>query len=677
MANETDEFADFATQVLGQQPQVPEGEEDFAAFAEGVLGQQDQAQRLQAQQQQRPSPVQAGGADPRISQILSGVPETGDPVEGLKKAGKFIAKEGPRTVGAIVGAGIGFAAGAPAGPVGAAAGAVAGAGIGGAGGEAARQALLSLIDSPEAPDSFEEGLKRTARAGVEEALLEGPLRAGGLALDLFRFGRPTRKPGAAVIGERLELEGGGLSLGESTENLFVQNIENLIADAPIGGGPFKVLSQNNLEASVRLQDTLLDTIIGGTDRLTRGEVGILFLDTIKKGQRAHTEIAKPMFANMDNLVPTRIEQRQVTRTSDIIDPTTGKPTVTRVLEDVEVGPVNLQSVANFAEKQGSRVLPNLGATETGQNILASLRSLAENPNLTFKEAHDLRSRILTLERNLPKETKAQLGGVLKKTSKLIDEAMGVAAKDSPIEGAFDSWRQADKFWKFGKRNLNNKLITKMLKKEDTPSKIGKFAFRAGNVEEIEAVRRAIKTSSVLDKSVNFKKTWNKVQGGYLEGLLVQPGGQIADSKIMSLTRNPELKITFEKVFDLDQKRAIKGLTDAFDFTTQQATARGTMLQWRQTGAVLSAGGVATAAQGGGNLVSLLLAPPVLSRLLTNPSIVRALTRAQKLDPLDPIALSIFARIQREAERVEAAVEREQQGLPPLKDEIRLPGLGTL
>lgn len=467
-----------------------------------------------------------------------------------------------------------------------------GAFTGGASGDLVESGVESVLDLEQAPDSAKAAFMQAVTEGGEEAAFDAignSLFIGGGAL--FKSLRPQ----ASKLGESVKalLEGGGssASIGQTTDNFLYTGLEKLTRGAFVGGGSFKQLDLAQDDAIVKYgQDYIKNFTDVAVDNLTDTAAGKLILDTVKGGKSAHSDAAKLLYAKVDELSGgLSVDVSKVKRIAS-----------SRIEDMTATG--------------------NVGRTTEGGSLLDNVAGLEDN--LSFEHAQILRSDLLEQGRMLSDTKKDQ--AVARNINNMVAELDKAFEVVPAGDEALVALKKANKFYKFGKKNFNNKLISSMVKREDLVSKIAPSVFRKGNKEEIRALRNAVKVASKLDEGIVFDKVWGDIQGSYLKSLLPASIDDVLKAPIRNLHKDKALRKTLTAAFTKEQREGITTMSKAIDEILTKRGASGGLINLRQmgTGAQIFAGGMASAdgQVNMGEVTAILGIPLLFSKIATSPKL---------------------------------------------------------
>jgi len=522
-----------------------------------------------------------------------------------------------------------------------------GAYTGGSAGDLLESSAESYWDIDTAPDNIKDAFMQSLKEGGEEAAFDiignTVFQLGGAA---GKFLRPQASKLGLSVKNLLNKGGSSPSLGQLTDNFMYSALEKLVRGAPIGGGPFTKLDLAQDSAIAKYTTDYIKNFTKiSADNLTEKALGKLVLDVVKKGREAHSSAASGMYANLDELIPNQIIPTS-TQAAPGFSQAMGAPK--QVVKGFkEIGSVDMRAVKQEAINKLNKLKKsgNIGLTAEGGELLQKIVDLDDF--IGFEAAHNARSDMLFRQRKLnttqggdpiSKNLSDMIGGV--------DKSMDAAGKRLNPEG-LKAYRQAAKFYKFGKTNFNNKIINSILKKEDVASKIAPQVFRKGNYEEIIALRRAVKVASKFDKSIVFDKVWGEMQGSYLKSLLPIGTDNVLSAPIRSLHKDKSLIKTLRGVFTKEQREGVVNMSRTIDEILSKRGSSGGLINLRQIGAVSQGFGAIAASSEGvsyGEATALIGLPILFAQIATRPTLVKKYIRWVKAKPGTALKLNAVTKL---------------------------------
>lgn len=483
-------------------------------------------------------------------------------------------------------------------------------------GAAAGGGLGSLAVEPVAPSGDPLG-----RAG-ETALfgLAGEGLTGGLT-KIADIVRPTLRQGADVAQKVLQKYGGTLTSGEATvPGVMGQLAEGVARSGVTGRQTFKKLTEINESAVQSVKNELLDTI--STVRPGDVRTGKLFQQSIEKGEKAHSQTASKMYEFLDKEAGVVVDMSGVKN--------------------------NFIQLSKRLEKLG-----NVGKTERGGKLIDQLSNV--NKNLSFKEAHELRSSLLSTARDLRasgQETIALRN--VTQALKMVEDSMEQAAKKSGGT-IYSQYKEANAFYKKGKQAFSNEVIEKLV--SSNPERVGEYLFRSGNVTEIVQAKASLRQAQRMDRSVDAGDVFQKMKAGFLDAKLTGKGMTNVESDVIAKNFLKELAEkktdrTISAMFSRAEQAKIrefattamrvsakKGETSELGVIVPivQATALVDMVTFQFNNPTMDA--------------AVIITPFVMSKMVTNPRLVNKLIVAMKTPPSSKRGAALAAELALEIDRL--------------------------
>ncbi len=599
-----------------------------------------------------------GGATPAVSLTLS--PEEQAELTDLRKTlGVFGETPAPTAeeietefkekvlslpLGAIAGGTIGGITGGPP-----------GAALGAAGGEATEQLIRRGVGA-EAPETSEEAAKKIALEGAlggigevtGRALVRGGQIVGGAL-------RPALRPGAPEIAKELQsafpetrsifnpirrlfrrdiAKSPALLPAQTTENFLLDNIQEITKKSLIGGGRVIKAQQITDRVVSELAEDFTVKLTGGTGVTETGE---LIFDALSKGTDAFSAAGRGLYSQVDDVLGA--------------------------------ARVNLKPVKAQAEKL---LIKAKAGVRTKEQVKILTEILNKGDEVSFADAHTLRSDLLGVSRTGTELIGGRAQGVAKVLSKNIDMAMVDSARTIGPE-AQGVWRSANEFWKQGKETFNSRFIRGL-----------------ANVNPEEALNKVLQSgrpSNILKlrKTINDPEIWTKIQGQFANKVLNKA---ITDELSGALSGKALLKSL--RLFGDDTVKAIapKGELEplrkfatalALNQAKQPGGLKGTVLI---NALQLTAGGKLIYDVAGGDIdvetvgaFGLVFGPLAFGRALTNPRVNKVLLEGFRVSPTAKAMTTFASRLGAvlAKENIEARIERGGEAETPTLPE----GLATL
>ena len=527
------------------------------------------------------------------------------------------------TAGGITGAKIG----ARYGPWGALAGGVVGAGVGGMGGKGYQQYYRMTRPGAESM-TIGDIYTEQAIAGIEEAASE--LAGRGIAKVGGKILAPIRKrllPGASGLSKQLLKRGAHLTPAQMTESRIIDTVEGMAEKSFFGGGELqrlKTLAQP--KAFAKYVDDIVEQISrGAKTNLSPEDVGDLLLDTIDGKRVAFKATAKAAYARVDKLS-----------------------------KGVKVSLVPLK---NFAKKtmRTATIRKGIGSTQAGDTLLGKVLQLDDF--VTFKQAQSLRSALLD-ERSAMAVTRDKAIGLSKQFIRLTDDAMESGGKSLlPIQAgktneAVNAWRIANKFYREGQEKFNKKIIKSLSKTlAENPEVAVRKIFRPQASRQIKVIK------DLVDKG-----TWQQLKTANLEHIIRESAD--ADGVVLGKTFLSKLNKlgddTIKIIYNPQELASIRSIGKMGEILQKPTGGSGGMvIQLMQAGAAMNllTGGVPQLTR---ESAAVLIAPPVLSRMIANPTFSKWLGSGFRMPRFSPAAAALVTRILKAKVKIEREMKAEKQ-----------------
>ena len=535
------------------------------------------------------------------------------------------------TAGGVAGAKAGAMAGAriPAGHpllkgVAIAGGAAIGAGIGGMGGKGYQQYYRMTRPDAE-PMTLGEIYTEQAIAGIEEAASEligrGVAKVGGKIL------APIRKrllPGASGLSKQLLKRGAHLTPAQMTESRIIDTVEGMAEKSFFGGGKLQRLKTLTQPAAfTKYVDDIVEQISrGAKTNLSPEDVGDLLLDTIEGKRVAFKATAKAAYARVDKL-------SKGTR-------------------------VNLQPLKEFARKsmRKAKIRKGIGSTQAGDTLLGKVLQLDDL--ISFKQAQSLRSALLD-ERSAMAVTRDKAIGLSKQFIRLTDDAMEAGANNfSDVSEAVNAWRIANKFYREGQEKFNKKIIKSLSKTlAENPEIAVKKIFRPQASRQIKVIK------DLVDKG-----TWQQLKTANLEHIIRESAD--ADGVVLGKTFLSKLNKlgddTIKMIYNPQELASIRSIGKMGEILQKPTGGSGGMvIQLMQAGAAMNllTGGFPQLTR---ESAAVLIAPPVLSRMIANPTFSKWLGAGFRMPRSSPAAAALVTRILKAKVKIEREMKAEKQDI---------------
>lgn len=512
---------------------------------------------------------------------------------------------------AIAGIGLPVAATAISGPL--APVALAGLGImGSMAGETSRQQLQG--EDFNISKIGQEGLLGAVGEGVGKALQVGVPASIRSVKNLFGVGGEA--PRAALpLAERQLAQETAQRLGESIPASRiggeVAQLFEGVSRAGVGQGSFTA-------AESRLGDALNKEVRRIIDNVTSSpmsdvETGQALKITLESAEKAIKDTVAPFY---NTVIPTRGQNIPVDMTA---------------LSKEAKEALN----KSLAMSQSGRTPLGLEAEDVGL-----LKQLADvKSNMSFAEAHELRSTLLAQSRKLESKygPDNDFSRLVKGAIKTVNNQMDTAAE------AFDPelkslYKETSKQYREAMSTLFDKTVVQLLNKN--PEKVGDALGASGNVTEALKVRQALALAA-KNNVAGVQKLEENLLRGYLQQVTKGFDGNLSDFVTLGdKLRDPKFKRTFNVMMQMNP--AVRGNVEKLIRTARvaQDTSKPSMLGGGSIAAAtfsaaalpafVAGGGADVAAGAGVNaLAALGFSQAVMARVLTSPLATNTLLAAER------------------------------------------------
>ena len=588
-----------------------------------------------------PSPVLTP-SNRAVSPGLNGSPEA---PAGMSVPDAILA-EAPQTMGSIAGAGLAASKLTAGGPM--IVPLVAGASLGGGFGEAMKQIGQHLSGSLDAPRTSTDAAKRIGKAALTEGGFEavGGFVAKGFGKILSPFSK-TMKEG---VGEAMDYFKDKIKPvllpAEATESRILDVLHNISESSLIGGNQIAKYKTERTKFFDEFADSIVDQF---GSRTSPDDLGNLFVTAVDGKKKIHQEAAGVLYNNVSDIINSSTREVQ----KKVVD-----GMGTRWVTEIESGvDIPVASLKDFASKVrvNSTELGGIEAKNAGDDLLSAVVDLPDN--LSFDAAVELRSRLISrVDEFSVLNRKAPAIGKAKKMISLIDSQIESSLKSGSPE-ALDAWRTANRFYKEGQEQFNNTFLRRLVKLADDTGtgaeNIAPAIFQPGQVSKVRKVKRALGEGS---------EEWNKMQGFFAQHLMSKStdveGNVIGKRLLNNLSGKPNSfgEPLLREVLSEPQIREIKLFATVLqESQRKQSEGAGRMLiQLTQAGAV---GALAT---GNATLpaATIILGPPLLSKLMLNPTTSRLLTTGIQTPASGKVAAGVMSRLVAAAERIHQRTQGE-------------------
>ena len=500
-------------------------------------------------------------------------------------------------------------------------------------------------------------------AGNEEAMYEllGLTVVGGVVKAAqWAIGKPYMN--IKWIKDQITKSKGKLTASQVVDGTILDTIEGL-TEASWGGRHIREQRKLNDIAINEYVNEFQENFIENVAKpLTDFEVGKMFQGAVGVAQSQHQKIGGQMFDHLDEVVEAnrKFELKPITNINDsaILDPSgTTIQTVVQGVKKTEILPVSMKTLKAWAKRELKIIEGVEGSIKSWRYNYYNTLINQTDDFVSFGAAQKLRTEWLEKGRNFANKAQPTFSqadfGATKQLTQQLDRSMGDAAAKMGDEFNAE-YRVANKFWKVGKKRLENELVSKLMMAN--PEKVGSKIFATGNVTEIIKARQALKASENFTKGSNspivFKDTWEKMQQGYISSLINKSrqgteltegvaqkfgsdiaGGELNLPALKQLFTDPEKIKTFNSAFTKDQRVSIKKFISALEVAQRRPEGAGTFMVTVGQASIVAGGFAGVGIEAGlGALAAVTITPAILSRALVNPKFTDLLATGLNMSP---------------------------------------------
>ena len=532
--------------------------------------------------------------------------------------------------------------------------------VGGATGDT----LQSLAQGDVNRYGWAESLDSAWAAGNRQAIYEALGQAGFSIIGKgIKMAKGEPYDDIEYIQKIINASDGQLTASQVVDGQLLDTVEGL-TEAAWGGTALRKQRLNNANAIDNYVNGFADTFLDASTNLSIKKQGRLYNKAIDVATTQHKNLSSDMFEQLDQLYEETYKKTKTVVKKPLRPEDPGFDSykmlhTTEVITNKElIQPVSTLSLKKWAKKELKKIE---GAKSVNRDwrIKEMENILKMDDRISFSVAQETRSSYLA---NLRKFENKDLttynpkdAGAIKVISGKLDEALESAAKETQSDEFYEQFRLSNQFYRTGKENLQNKFMSGLILKN--PEQIGQQIFKTGNQTEIQkariALRYAQKITKGTPKAVNFDKTWQTMQAGYLKNLLggatdttatqltqagteklAQGVSQDVARREMNITNlkkmfvpNTPANETFKAAFTKNQRQSIKRFISAVEAAQKRPQGAGSfMVTVGQAGLVISAVTLGDAPIAAGAIGGLTVAPYMLAKLLTNPTAVRYLAQ---------------------------------------------------
>lgn len=506
------------------------------------------------------------------------------------------------------------------------------AGVGGAIGETIQATKEYVTGDENAPETIADATVRARDAGVEQAVFEG---IGQLAIKTGGYVVNAVKPKVSELSKSLYSkfadDGGELTAAQVSDSWWIKQLDSLTRGSITASGVYKGADVANIETFKVMEKSLIKNIAekASTD-LSDDALGKMFVTQVNGGRAAHSAAASQMYKNIDDLLETAGGSK--------------------------IGTAYLKQISEDTLKQLERV-GNVGSGEVDMQLLKQLKSLPDD--MSFQDASFLRSSLLAMQRDLDGvigsgRADRVIGQAVTSINTSMEKAATIAGDD-----VLKAYNNTNRFWRKGKQTFDNKFIANLINaNKKNPERIGETVFRDGNVTEIYKVRKALKTASKLDKSINPQEVWHGMQAGYLQSLLTKVSnaeGVVQSNRLLKTFVDRKKGRTLTNVFTKEQRdKIVEFAMIGEKLQKKPETGLGMVMNLAQAGTVMDLASFRVIDPATASVI--LIAPRVVSYALTNPKIVNLMTKSMKTEYETTLGKQLATKLSAEIIKIKNEIE---------------------
>lgn len=409
-----------------------------------------------------------------------------------------------------------------------------------------------------------------------------------------------------------------LTIGLKADNFLVDTLQNITEKSLLGAGKIIAAKEGAKTVAESAINDFVDPFIKTADKTSTGK---LFQQAISDSQTLWKERMKAGY----NAIDKKLAENELTR-GPLVDMTSYKKLLQKEIDSLPLKGVNQPNVKRLLQS-------NLDSTPD---------------KLTFSEANSLRSDILGMGRDLTAADSAKLIGAQKTMAKGITGALDdtMKLKEFPKD-IKDAYQIIQNEYKLGKSDFNEKVLTRLLQKEDPAVIFETIVARSDKPETIKKTLEVINRRFAAEgKTAEALALKDSLKGQFLNNIIrkstiddPQYGNYISST---SLRKSLDSYAgTTKELFSAGEKAQLDKLVRTLGFaqgtlakTGSGGLVGGVAIQLKQAGAaasILSFGGAGYYGGGGvpGSAAAILIGPKVVSKLLLSPSFNKFLIQGLK------------------------------------------------
>jgi len=408
-----------------------------------------------------------------------------------------------------------------------------------------------------------------------------------------------------------------LTLGLKADNQFIDTLQNITEKSLFGAGEIRAAKEGAKTVAESAVKDFVDPFIKTQDKTSTGK---LFQQAISNSQNLWKERMTAGYKAIDKkLIDENLAYKS------IVDMTAYRNLLQQEINKLPLKGINTPNVKRLLQS-------NLDKTPKA---------------LSFSEANNLRSDILSMGRDLTAKDSAKQIGAQKAMAKGITEAMDntMASKTFP-EDIKKGYQTIQNEYKLGKQDFNEKVITRLLEKEDPAVIFETIVSRSDKPETVKRTLDIINRRFAAEGNTELaSQLKDSLKGQFLNNIIGK--ATVGDAQYGTYINSTALKKsldsyagTTKELFSTSEKAQLDKLVRTLQFsqgtlskTGSGGLAGGVFIQLKQAGAagsIISFGGAGYAGGGiSGGAAAILAGPYVVGKLLLSPSFNKFLIQGIK------------------------------------------------
>ena len=319
----------------------------------------------------------------------------------------------------------------------------------------------------------------------------------------------------------------------------------------------------------------------------------------------------------------------------------------------------LKEIAGDTLEQLKRVA-NVGAGDVDMQLLKQISGLPDN--LTFQDAHFMRSSLLAMQRDL--EGVIGAGRANKTIGDIVTSINGSMEKAAMNAGddVANAYMRTNNFWRKGKKIFDNKFIANLVNaNKKNPERIGETIFRDGNVTEILKAKTALRAAAKLDKDLEFTTTWHGMQAGYLQTLLARTSdaeGIVSANRLLKTFVDRKKGRTLATAFTKEQRNRITEFAHIGEKLQKKSEAGlGMVMNLAQAGTVMDLASFKVIDPVTASVI--LISPRIIAYAMTSPRVTALMSKAMQTKYNTTLGKQVATKLSAELIKIRSEIGEEQ------------------